>query len=779
MGRSLVFVALFVSACSRPAGDDPFTLARNLAACTTLEVSVVDGPAVEALATTIARLERDGRWKVERTEPLGAVANSDAPRMLIGDADTPGVAAALVEIERIGEATDSSRRLGPELADRARNESGFAFLATFADPARPGLPVTLALAHTAVDAAKLLGDLTPCAEPSWQLFADGELVERGLLWRSPSGSPPPSIDLASPRVAQTTGAVVVARPRFDVHRPVSLSTERLDRSIEAWERALTRLDATLLAEGESTRVHPTVFTHYTVDAMLTVAGAGELAVLNPIRPRLRALVTDGIPDDGGAALAQLVAREVLGASHAEWLTRAIGVEAAGTWYGKELERWLAHLARAGLVPTVAQLVDPATRVSPLVLEPARAGLVRVLYPRLGREGLRELWTGARTLAADATLESEFRAWLDKAVAANEAELADVRKKRTIVIQRRGFRRGVDMVAPQFDPRVNAVGFGSSAYVLSLGAAKNLGTDAVALVFSSFVDAGAPMQAGGALHDFAASASDLELFVGALRAKEFNLNVMVRPQLLATRTASLAGATLVLAPDGWDAYFAALERTTVHYALLAELAGAEIYCVAGEIASASVTKPTQWNTWERKDLPGRARRWEDLIAKARGAFTGALTFAAGSLYEAESIQFWGQMDFVGIDVMPDIVIDGLGPEFSRERAVRAMQGWLGNLAELASLHARPVLVTEIGFSSTRDAWKLAELPQGDYDGDMQARLVEAWGEALARTAKDRQPQGGAYLWCWSTDPKAGGPDDRGYSPQSKPAELALNRVFRRP
>lgn len=748
-----------------------------------LELVVAAGPAADALADSVARLETRGRWRVVARQPADAQAQpgdgARRSRCVVADADTPGVAELLDALGRTARFVDSSLELGPALAERARAEPGLVLLATFADPARPGLPVTLALGHTALEAALVLGDVTPCAEPSWQLFVAGEFSRGGLLWRPPRGSPPPQVEVESQRTAELTGARELARERFDVRAALSVEEARLEDALVDWERALARLDKSLLLAGEGAPARPVVFAHATVDAQLALTGRGQLARANPLGGALHALVAAGIPDDGGAALASLVAREALGPPDAAWLERAVGLEAASSWYGQSLGRWLAHLARAGLVPAPAQLVDPSSDLSPHVLEPARAGLVRFLLAQRGRDELRALWRGERRLALDGELEADFARWLDFVRKSHDADLADWRQRRSVLAHKRPFRRGVSLVAPPFDRRVGSVGFGSAAYLTSVATARAVGADAAALVFPVYAERGLPSQAGGGSRWVSADASDLELLVGARRAKELGLHVMLRPRLLASPTSSLAGWSLVATPGGWDAFFAAQRRVGVHYGLLAELAGAELFCLAGEIANASVTKPTRYNVWERDALEQRAAEWRGVISTTRAAFTGGLTFAAETLYEAESIEFWGQLDFIGVDLMAEVVQDGLGEEFSRERVVRSIAGLLGSYAELSALERRPLLITEFGFSSTAQGWKLAAFPQGEYDGDMQARLYEAWGEALARTPRVRRPQGGAYLWSWSTDPGAGGPEQRGFTPQAKPAERVLQGLFRQP
>jgi hypothetical protein len=47
-------------------------------------------------------------------------------------------------------------------------------------------------------------------------------------------------------------------------------------------------------------------------------------------------------------------------------------------------------------------------------------------------------------------------------------------------------------------------------------------------------------------------------------------------------------------------------------------------------------------------------------------------------------------------------------------------------------------------------------------------------ALSRAREQKLELAGVYVWNWSTDP--GNNDERGFSPQNKPAERVLERIF---
>jgi hypothetical protein len=168
----------------------------------------------------------------------------------------------------------------------------------------------------------------------------------------------------------------------------------------------------------------------------------------------------------------------------------------------------------------------------------------------------------------------------------------------------------------------------------------------------------------------------------------------------------------------------------------------------------------------------------VIGRARAVFGGALTYAARWGSEAQTIEFWPALDFVGKNVFSTLAVQG-SDKPPNEREIGSQLIWsLRQLGELGGQHGRPALVTEVGCSSSADAWRDTASIIGPVDLELQRRLYIGLDAALRRQQKEPYPLAGLYIWCWSSDPRVGGSHDRRFSPQNKPAEGVLRALFRR-
>ena len=99
-------------------------------------------------------------------------------------------------------------------------------------------------------------------------------------------------------------------------------------------------------------------------------------------------------------------------------------------------------------------------------------------------------------------------------------------------------------------------------------------------------------------------------------------------------------------------------------------------------------------------------------------------------------------------------------------------------QYSELWERPVLFTQIGFPSLEEGWRRAHAPRGPLDLEQQRRFYSLLSDILVKV----RPGGalrGLYVWNWNVDPEAGGAADGGVTPQNKPAEVELSRLFEAP
>lgn len=169
--------------------------------------------------------------------------------------------------------------------------------------------------------------------------------------------------------------------------------------------------------------------------------------------------------------------------------------------------------------------------------------------------------------------------------------------------------------------------------------------------------------------------------------------------------------------------------------------------------------------ELKQLAQRPE-WAAVIEGARRNFKGRLTYVASSMDEAEAFAHWEHLDVVATSLYPR------ADDF--ERWVEALRRETGRLTALSARVGRAAWVAELGVRSMQGAldapWASPEQRSGPVDLALQARALAAARRVVA--------QSGAIdallVWCWYTDPEAGGRNDTDFTPQGKPAMESLLR-----
>ncbi len=756
---------LLLASCGVERAEDSFELHRNLLLAERVEVQVQEGR-VGALAHRAAeRLSASGVFAAEIVGPGG---DGTGPRVLIGDVGTPGMRAVL---ERLGieDSDDGRLRLM-----RIEGQPAVDLLeATVADPARPGLPVSVMCAVDASLLASQLGHVTPSWRASLRGWSGGALVVEARL---------------------TPGGEVVAgsvRRPYDEQRRLFGDDVRRSRSgieillpadaeleIRAYARSLENARGAIVevfAPGEEPpagRVR--VFAH--PEDLARATGEWTLSSVNRVTGEVRAVVSGDL-DDRGYGLARSLA-VVLGGTPAQpWILDGVAVNAAGEWWGRQLGRWAALLEEGRLVPPLEEILADVPVHSPHVILPLRGVLVGELLRSRGSEAFVELWTGAQPFEIDDDLRAAFAARMDWLRDRNVSRLHEARGKKLGRALHQPLRQGLNLCAPPSAAGEDERGFGTRACEQSLDDALSIGADAVALVITGIVDPGLPSFPFGPARDaLATTSSDLALVSTMRAARARGMSVMIRPFVLATPSGTWAAEHSQESLEAALGFFSDYSRFLVHFSLLAELGGAELLCVGTELQMSTVTDQEE-NPWLPDFTNGNHERWRELIARARGAFTGGVTYAASWQGEVDQIGFWPELDFVAMDLFASLSLPpGTDQRPEDGDVVRRLRNSLRQIVEVARDLHRPALITEIGFASSSKAWLAPMESRGVPDLEEQARLLRALKLALDQLGLDSELLGGVYLWNWSTDPDAGRELDRSWTLQNRPAFDALGELF---
>jgi hypothetical protein len=371
--------------------------------------------------------------------------------------------------------------------------------------------------------------------------------------------------------------------------------------------------------------------------------------------------------------------------------------------------------------------------SPFVLEAMSASFVRFVLRERGPQVL------SASLAEVSDLEGR---WLEN-LAADEPGPPSALPR---------FQRGFTLTQEGFEIHD---GYLSARSDRSLERLQSLGVDSVAIVPYGFMREPSPV---GSLTvpERAGSETDEAVVHAVEAAKARGLTVLLKPQIWLRR--SWPGEIEAREPEDEERFFREYGRWLRHYALLAENSGVDLLSIGTELSKM---------TRDRYEP-----RWEALIRDVRELYRGRLVYAANWGEEVERVGFWPLLDFIGVDFYyPLSSEDSPTDDALREGFERSLEP----LRALSRRLEKPVLLTEIGYASTRSPWKSPHSSDRSrvVSFEHQARAYEA---AFAALADETSWMRGIYWWKWPTDLALGGADDPGFTPNGKPAEEVIRRHY---
>lgn len=240
------------------------------------------------------------------------------------------------------------------------------------------------------------------------------------------------------------------------------------------------------------------------------------------------------------------------------------------------------------------------------------------------------------------------------------------------------------------------------------------------------------------------------------AKSKNLRVLLMPIVLLHSPRGSNEWRGTLKPDSWEDWFNNYREIMKHYAIIAEANGVDVLSVGSELVSAE----------------NRVDQWSRTIRLVRKIYHGKLTYSAN--WDAYNrVPFWDQLDLIGMNSYYTLGSDAnvKVPEIvNRWRAIQR------DLLAFQKRVGRPILFTEVGWCSLANAasepWDYTRTSLS-VDLDLQKKLYEGFFEAW----QGNPALGGFMFWEWTNGD--GGGDDKGYTPENKPAEEVLKTWLAKP
>ena len=700
------------------------SMQRRLAQCESLEL--VSPPGAVGARAERSLLRWCGVLGINLTRTDSFSGSRRNPRVVVGSFEEPAVSellsAAGVEFGAGGEV----RWLG-----RVFEGPGVAIAATIEDPKRAGLPVTVLAGKTMLALEALALELRPLARPGARLFRAGRLALSVDLRVGGEPYEETIIDYEERWRSFEEELTLVPLPHelFDLKRRAGVT----EQAAQAWsERA-----ASMMARIESWAGALTSPLHVALTSELEdiqrIYGVCHFGVAEPERKTVIAVANEALPMDGRRELAEAQLVNGLGFPNTDWMLEAAAVDAVDSWWGRPLEEWLAYLSAQGLLPSPASVVmDGALRGrSDHIRVPAQAAFFRYLRLNLGAARLLELWGGEEAYEVDEIILKDFQDWLDEIcepqLEAIRAERAE-RHKEALGINRRD---GVAIDSPLDNQRSFVV----PALAKTLDRAKEHGVDALSVQCYWLEDGPQPRFAAGAgpaLSGFVEPDAELAQILGLARQRGMR-TCLVPVQLVSSSAGRSAWLRRTSAP-AWRDYFVYQRRMLEHGGLLAELMDVELLSLGSELQNATRTIPEEGAKLSTELFETKREGWTETIKYARAVFSGGLTYGALWRQELEQVEFWSELDFVGLVYYPR-----LGTPLGERPSDRAIQGSITKVLRELAMHGEslglPVILLEVGFPSSSRAWWDTSLGQGELDLEEQERLYESFAGALEKVRLD--------------------------------------------
>lgn len=228
-------------------------------------------------------------------------------------------------------------------------------------------------------------------------------------------------------------------------------------------------------------------------------------------------------------------------------------------------------------------------------------------------------------------------------------------------------------------------------------------------------------------------SDIGLIGTAQLAQTCDIKVILKPHIwLSTKTGKWRSDIEMNSKEDWEAWFHNYGKMILHYAKVAQEGDMEALCIGTEILQATTKHP---------------ERWRKLIADIRKVYKGKLTYAANFYKEFEQVEFWDDLDFIGVQAYFPLTKSHYPTTSSLKKSWKPH---VKKLQRVSRKYNKQVVFTEVGYRNTSDASAEPWLwpSQVDHDkikisDETQALCYEAMFESLW----NQDWFGGLYIWKW--------------------------------
>lgn len=440
----------------------------------------------------------------------------------------------------------------------------------------------------------------------------------------------------------------------------------------------------------------------------------------------------------------LLLQHILGDASSKTLSQGLGVYFSDQWQREGYPYWSARLYESGNTLSLKELFDNELieKESPLLTACMSASLVAFLIEDIGKEAFLKKYTNWIPSQKEIqTLEKKWQQYLAK-----EAQKYPKKKREKPNL---GYLKGFNFAHEGYSIYN---GYLSRKATEAIEKQRDMGGNAIAIVPYSYIR-GESAPTYLSIGSRAGSENDQGVVHSAYEAKQRGMQSLLKPQVFFGN--SWPGALEYNNEKDWNAFFDYYYRWIRHYAFLAEIHQIDALCMGVEFAKATLSHGDQW---------------KHMFQKARGLYQGNMTYAANWGEEFENVDFWNELDFIGLNSYYPLSKNDTPTDAELKANFDIVKTKIKNVYQK---YKKPIVFTEIGFRSIEAPWKN---PHADGDTPFNEEHQRRCYEVIFEGIQNEPWCAGILWWKFPSYLEYRGAENTAFTPNNKATEATVKKWF---
>ena len=245
---------------------------------------------------------------------------------------------------------------------------------------------------------------------------------------------------------------------------------------------------------------------------------------------------------------------------------------------------------------------------------------------------------------------------------------------------------------------------------------------------------------------------------ALQARAAGLKVMLKPHLWSR--GGWVGDFRFENEADWKTWEINYRKYILVQLEIARECDVDLFCIGTEL---------------RHSFNERPQFWRELICEIRAEYDGPLTIAS-NWDNFQNVSFWDALDYIGIDSyfpLSEEIEPATSTLIQRWKPIK------NRLRVFSEQWNKPILFTEFGWLAVdQNTWNHWEKEGRNLNAHaLNLNAQSNAFDAAFRTLWQEKWFAGGFIWEWNTNhERAGGLNDKDFTPQNKPAEQVIRQYY---